>query len=107
MTQALGESEIVRLCKARGALHQMMATLLAGTGAEIREREHDLVIRDPQRPENGRIYISYATGEVIRKWTVEDYCGSLAGYSGPASGQGSSRTIDRETIISMLGREQG
>ena len=53
---------------------------LKGTGLEIRELARELVISNPGHPGQGRIYVTYATGEVSHRRVVWDYLGCIDGH---------------------------
>jgi hypothetical protein len=63
-TQPPGDIEAVRRCRARNTLLALVRAMLAGSGLDIRDRDKYLAISNPKEPDQGRIYISYTTGEV-------------------------------------------
>jgi hypothetical protein len=77
MTHPPDELTWIQICRARSHLHRAVATLLRGTGLEIRELANHLVIYNPRDPEKGRIYITYTTGEVSHRLVTWDYLGTL------------------------------
>jgi hypothetical protein len=97
MKQGPGSDELtsVRICHTRGTLRRAVETLLRGSGLEIRELAHHLVIYNPRDLEKGRIYISYATGEVSHRLIAWDFLGSLQGYE-------SNDDPDREPAVDAV-----
>jgi hypothetical protein len=103
MDQAPDELPAVRFCQARSKLRAVTRSMLAGSGLEIRDLERALVVCNPRDPDKGRIYISYATGEVSLNRTSWDYFGYLRGYARALEADPDSEPVaDAQTIISAL-----
>jgi len=66
--------------RARTTLVQTVRALLKGSGLDIRELTSELVISHPGHPDHGRIYITYAGGEVSLRRCTWNYLGYLDGY---------------------------
>lgn len=104
MASADAEPTAVELCQARTRLRQVVGELLAGSGLEIRELKKELVIRKPRDPDKGRVYITYATGEMSLQRTVSDYWGYLDGHGRPPSADPDTEPgIEVGQIIGTLG----
>ncbi len=104
MTQAPGKPDALQALRARNNLVQAVRALLKGTGLEIRERERELVIRNPRDPDKGRVYITYATGEISLLRTVADYWGYLDGHGRPLWADPETEPgIEAGQIIGTLG----
>ncbi|HEY2441493.1 MAG TPA: hypothetical protein VGI31_00010 [Streptosporangiaceae bacterium] len=54
--------------------------LLQGSGLQITERAHELVIANPLNPERGQIHVAYEDGYVCWERTAWSYWGHLQGY---------------------------
>jgi hypothetical protein len=83
MTQAFGDTDAVRALRARNTLARTVRAMLKGSGLDIRELASELVISRPGHPEHGRVYITYAHGEVSLRRCTHDYLGYLDGYGTP------------------------
>jgi hypothetical protein len=77
MTQPASDTDHLRAFRDRNALVRTVRTMLKGTGLDVRELANELVISDPGHPDHGRIYITYARGEVTHRRTTWDYLGYL------------------------------
>lgn len=77
MTQTTSETNELQPLPDRNALISAVRTMLKGSGLDIRELANQLVISRPGYPEHGRIYITYAHGEVSHRRTIWDYLGYL------------------------------
>jgi hypothetical protein len=100
MTQTPGEPDALGALRARNTLVQTVRTLLKGTGLELRELASELVISHPGHPEYGRIYITFAKGEVSLRRCACEYLGYLDGY-GPTD-PGAEPTLSTDKIITLL-----
>ena len=65
----------------RQRLKQAVAEMLAGTGLEIRELDHELVIFNPRDLDQGQIHVSYADLCVSWERVIWDYWGPLEGFA--------------------------
>ena len=104
------ETEVtaIQLCQTRSRLRRTVGDLLAGSGLEIRELERELVISNPRDPQKGRVYITYASGEVSLRLTIWDYWGYLDGYGRPLWADPDSEPgIEASRIIDALGGGAG
>ncbi len=102
-TQAPADLDTVRLCRAANILHALARDMLAGSGLDIRQRRHELVISNPRNPDRGRIYINYLTGEVSWQRPVWTYYGYLKGYAqAPEADSDSEPPADAQTILRAL-----
>ena len=63
MTQPAQDENAVHPFRARNQLIQAVRTRLKSTGLDVRERARELVISKPGHPDQGRIYITYRSGE--------------------------------------------
>jgi hypothetical protein len=86
--------------RARNTLVQTVRTLLKGAGLDIRELASELVISHPGHPEYGRIYITFAKGDVSLRRCTWEYLGYLDGY-GPTNPEAES-SLSADKIIAML-----
>jgi hypothetical protein len=101
MTYGPEELTWVQICRARGTLRRIVGELLRGSGLEIRELANHLVICNPRDPEKGRIYITYATGEVSHRLVSWDFLGTLHGYE-PDDDPDREPSVGAATIITTL-----
>jgi hypothetical protein len=74
---------ILRAVRARSALVRTVRTLLQGSGLDVRELASAVVISKPGHPDQGRIHITYAGGEVSLRRCTWHYLGYLEGYGSP------------------------
>jgi hypothetical protein len=100
MTQTPAEPDPLQALRARNTLIQTVRTLLKGTGLELRELASELVISYPGHPEYGRIYITFAKGEVSLRRCTWNYLGYLDGY-GPTDPEAEPH-LTAEQIIALL-----
>jgi hypothetical protein len=102
MTQMPADLEnVAKPLRARNMLIRTVKTLLKGAGLDIRELANELVISNPGHPEKGRVYVTYASGEVSLRRPSWDYLGYLEGYGG--DGQEAKLRVDADKIIDALG----
>jgi hypothetical protein len=101
MTQTVSDTDALQPFRDRNTLIRTVRTLLKGTGLEIRELANELVISRPGHPESGRIYITYATGDVSHRRTIWDYLGCLNGYG--STDPDAEARVNADAIISALG----
>jgi hypothetical protein len=80
MPDTAGDTGAVAALRARATLVRTVRALLQGSGLDLRELAHELVISQPGRPDLGRIYIKYANGEVTLRRCRWEYLGCLDGY---------------------------
>jgi hypothetical protein len=76
MTDATSSSE-----DARNRTRHAVAELLAGSGLQVRELAHELVITNPVDPERGQIRVEYADGHVSWERVTWTYWGTLEGFA--------------------------
>jgi len=100
MTQPASETGAVAALRARGALIRAVREQLRGSGLEIRERASELVISHPGRPDHGRIYITYTSGDVSHRRTSWEYLGHLDGHGRNPDAEPS---VKAAAIIGALG----
>jgi hypothetical protein len=104
MTQPPVRLNGVEICHARNLLRQELQALLRGSGLEIRDRVRNLAIHNPHAPDNGRIYISYTTGDVTWQRTTWDYLGPLQGHE-PDDDPDRDPPVTPTKIITTLGAQ--
>lgn len=100
MTQTPSEPDALQTLRTRNALVRAVRTLLKGGGLDIRELANELVISVPGHPEHGRIYITYAKGEISLRRCTWQYLGYLDGY-GPTDPD-AEPSLTAEKIIAAL-----
>src|ERR1700728_204269 len=100
MTQPASEADAVGAVRARNTLIRTVRTQLRGAGLEVRELASELVISHPGHPERGRIYVTYASGDVSHKRTIWEYLGHLDGYGSPDPA--AEPPVDPAAIIAAL-----
>lgn len=100
MTQITGDTEALQAFRARNRLIRTVRNRLKGNGLDIRELAKHLVISLPGHPEHGRIYITYATGEVSLRRCTWNYLGRLDGYG--STDPESEPSLSAERIIALL-----
>lgn len=104
MTSTIFESDQFKALRARNQLVRAVRSLLKGSGLEIREREKELAISNSRHPEKGRIYITYAAGEVSLRQVIWDCWGYLDGYGQALWADPESEpSVKVDRIISTLG----
>ena len=107
-TQPPGDLEAVRRCRARNTLLALVRDMLVGSGLDIRDRDKYLVVSNPRDPDQGRIYVSYTTGEVSWQRPVWEYFGHLKGYAtAPEADPDTEPVADGQTIILALSGHRG
>ena len=74
--------------------------MLDGSGLQIRELDYELVITNPNDPDQGRIYVAFADGYVSRERVAWDYLGPLEGF-----GRDGEPQIGANKIIRTLAPE--
>jgi hypothetical protein len=62
------------------AVRDAVADMLAGSGLEIRELDHGLVIVNPSDPDRGQVHVAYADCNVSWERVTWDYWGVLEGF---------------------------
>ncbi|MGH9448530.1 MAG: hypothetical protein ACRD3O_22840 [Terriglobia bacterium] len=93
--------EALRPHRDRNTLVRTVKALLRGSGLDIRELANELVISNPGHPEMGRIYVTYASGEVSLRLPLWNYLGYLEGYGG--KDKEPELRVDADKIIAALG----
>jgi hypothetical protein len=101
MTHRPGELSADEKCRAMTTLRRKVDALLRGRHLEIRELTSALVIGNPGHPENGRVHITYATGDVSVKRAIWQYLGPLQGYE-PGDDPDREPGVDAAQIIAIL-----
>lgn len=98
-----GKNELtpIELCHARSVLRQQVATMLRGSGMEIRERASHLAVTNPANLEKGQIQIGYASGEVSCRRITYQYLGPLQGHE-RNDDPDREPAVDAATIIRAL-----
>jgi hypothetical protein len=64
----------------RAAVQRMVSAMLDGADLKFRPLKNELVITNPNAPENGRIRVEYATGHVSWQREVWGFFGPLQGF---------------------------
>jgi hypothetical protein len=100
MTQTPSGTDALQAVRARTRLIQTVRTLLKSSGLDIRELTSHLVISRPGHPDLGRIYITFANGDVSLRRCTWNYLGHLDGYGSPDPE--AEPTLPAEKIIAML-----
>jgi hypothetical protein len=88
-----------QLRRARNTAHRRVSALLTGSGLEVQEYAHELVITNPRDPEKGKIHVACHDGYVSWERVAWDYWGPLAGYED--TGETTAR-VGSEKILSVL-----
>ncbi|MGH3157790.1 MAG: hypothetical protein ACRDNF_14605 [Streptosporangiaceae bacterium] len=105
MTHPADDPDPIKALRARNHLARTVRTLLKGSGLDVRENDNQLVITNPGHPDHGRIYITYARGEVSHGRTTWTYLGHLdTPGSHPTPGE---PPVDPGTIIRKLTGQDG
>jgi hypothetical protein len=104
MTQTPIDADALQAIRARSALVRTVRALLKGTGLDTRELTNELVISSPGHPDHGRIYITYANGDVSHRRTTWDYLGRFK--SQPGTNHDTEPGVDADTIIATLSGQQ-
>jgi hypothetical protein len=105
MTPTASDTNTLQSFRDRNTLMRTVRALLKGSGLDIRELADTLVISHPGHPEYGRIYITYATGEVSHRRTIWDYLGCLDGYG--STDPDAEACVNADAIINALGAGGG
>ncbi|HEY3953683.1 MAG TPA: hypothetical protein VGM53_09925 [Streptosporangiaceae bacterium] len=100
MTQTTSKRNELQAFRDRNALIRAVRTMLRGSGLDIRELADRLVISYPGHPEHGRIYVTYAHGEVSHRRTIWDYLGRLDGIA--STSPDAEPCVDIQTIINAF-----
>lgn len=100
MTTGPDELTWVQICRARATLRQHVEDGLRGSGLQIRELAAHLTIHNPDDPDKGRVYITYASGDVSCRCITWEYLGSLQGYDGDDPDR--EPGVDATAIIATL-----
>jgi hypothetical protein len=100
MTQPPTDADTFAPTRARNQLIRTIRDRLKGHHLDIRETTQHLVISRPGHPENGRIYITYATAEASHRRTTWEYLGRLDTHHNSDPDDESPITTD--TIITIL-----
>src|ERR1700723_2658729 len=100
MMQTTGDTDAVQAFRARTRLIQTVRTLLKGSGLDIRELTSHLVISQPDHPDRGRIYITFANGEVSLRRCSWNYLGYLDGYG--STDPDAEPSLNAANIIALL-----
>src|ERR1700733_8904540 len=103
MTQTPGEPDALQAVRAQTTLTRTIRTLLKGAGLDIRELASHLVISNPGHPDNGRVYITYAKGEVSLRRCTWAYLGYLDGY-GPTDPEAEPSLHAGNIIAALTGQ---
>lgn len=105
MTETTSDTNGLQAFRDRNALIHAVRAALKGTGLEIRELANTLVICHPGHPDYGRIYITYAHGEVSHRRTIWAYLGGLD--SDAISCPDTEPCVDIQTITNTLNGRVG
>jgi hypothetical protein len=105
MTQTASDTDALQAFRDRNKLIRTVRTLLKGSGLDIRELTNALVISHPGHPEYGRIYITYARGEVSCRRIIWDYLGCLDNNT--STSPDVDPCVDVHMIINILTGQQG
>jgi hypothetical protein len=100
MTQPASDTAKLQALRERNALIRTVRAKLKGRGLDFRELANELVISSPGHPEHGRIYITYACGEVSHRRTVWEYLGHFDGIV--SASPDAEPCVDVQAIISIL-----
>jgi hypothetical protein len=100
MTQTHSDTDPFAAIRARNLLVRKVRDQIKGNGLDIRELDKELVISFPGHPENGRLYLNLATGEVSHRRTIWDYLGNFDGHGQEIDSE--EPTVDASTIIRTL-----
>jgi hypothetical protein len=96
-TNPPAEPDPFEAVRARNRLADQVRAALSGAGLDIRDRTNALVISKPGHPDNGRIYITYATADVSLRRPIWHYLGRLQGHH-----RDDDPPVDAAAIIAAL-----
>lgn len=103
MTHSSAAPDPCAAVRARSKLIDRVRADLRGTGLDIRDRNSALVISHPGHPDQGRIYITYTTGEVSLSRPVWHYLGRLPGHHPDGAPEAEADpTVDAAAIVAAL-----
>jgi hypothetical protein len=100
MIQTSSDTDPFAAIRARNQLVRSVRDQLKGKGLDIRELDKELVISFPGHPENGRLYLNLATGEVSHRRTIWEYLGYFDGHGQDIDSE--EPTVDVQTIVHTL-----
>jgi hypothetical protein len=103
MTQEAGNTDTTAQIRASNLLIRAIQAALKGRGLIVRERTNDVVIRHPDHPERGRVYIKLPCGDVSHGRTVWNYLGHWEGH-GTDHDPDDDPQVDADLIIKTLTR---
>jgi hypothetical protein len=95
------DPDVLRTIRARNRLIDHIRASLKGAGLDIRERTSALVISNPGYPDNGRVYIPYASADVSLRRPVWHYLGRFHGHQRDDHPD-ADPIVDAATIITVL-----
>jgi hypothetical protein len=95
------EPDRFQAVRARNRLISQVRASLRGTKLDIRERATTLAISNPGHPDNGRIYITYATADVSLRRPVWHYLGRLQRHNSDDDPEAEPK-VDTAAIIAAL-----
>ncbi|MGH3157986.1 MAG: hypothetical protein ACRDNF_15610 [Streptosporangiaceae bacterium] len=105
MTHPADDPDPIKALRARNRLARTVRAALKGSGLDIRDNDNQLIITNPGHPGHGRIYITYARGDVSHGRTIWTYLGHL---DRPGSNPTPDEPpIDTDTIIRKLTGQDG
>jgi hypothetical protein len=93
MTAASGGSADADSDAGTGEVRQAVTRMLQGSGLQIRELEHELVIVNPRDPERGQVHVAYSDGYVAWERVTWDYWGRLEGFADDADTKATAAKI--------------
>lgn len=80
-------------------IKEAVARLVEGTGFVVEELEHELVITNPNAPENGQLHVDFELGYVGWERVVWDFWGAVA----EGLGEEGAKVVTREMVEGVLG----
>jgi hypothetical protein len=98
-SKAADEREQEEKARTKERIKEAVARLVEGTGLQVRELPRELVITNPDDPENGQLHVDFKHGYMSWERVVWDFWGTVA----EGLGEEGTRVVTRETIVGVLG----
>jgi hypothetical protein len=99
MTEGSGETGDAQTLDNKERIKQAVAKLIEGTRLQVEEFANELVITNPDDPENGRLHVDFEHGYMSWERVVWEHFGTVA----HELGEEGTKVVARETVAGLLG----
>lgn len=96
---AVYEREQEEKARTKERITEAVARLVDGTGLHVQELPCELVITNPDDPENGRLHVDLEHGYMSWERVVWDFWGTVT----EGLGEEGTRVVTKDTIVGVLG----